>query len=251
MHILSKSIFEQRFAKVKNRFAPLAGLLTSLTLSLMASVSVTAAPVLTVVELYTSQGCSSCPPADKLISQLADEPNVLALSFHVDYWDYIGWKDPFALKKSTYRQRAYAERLVLPYVYTPQIIVGGSMDVVGSHTNEVRAHVQNMVNRTRSAPQINLTVVDRSTVALSPMSLTAPLEIWQIDYTPHSQTQVLLGENKGKRLTHRNSVRAFERLGTWRGEGTQVRLKNLSSETSAILLQEANSGPIRAAFVVK
>src|SRR3546814_16619660 len=86
-----------------------------------------------VVELFTSQGCSSCPPADALLVELAREPSILALSFHVDYWDYIGWEDPFAEAQYTERQRDYVDRLGLRYVYTPQMVIDGRHNAVGSN----------------------------------------------------------------------------------------------------------------------
>ncbi|HEV8025928.1 MAG TPA: DUF1223 domain-containing protein, partial [Stellaceae bacterium] len=88
------------------------------------------APV--VVELFTSQGCSTCPPADAYLGELASRPGVIALAFHVDYWNYIGWTDPFASKAATDRQRSYAKQLGLRYVYTPQMVINGTMEGVGS-----------------------------------------------------------------------------------------------------------------------
>ena len=230
----------------------LIGATATLTLALIAPVlDVQATEPLTVVELYTSQGCSSCPPADVLLGELAGKPNVLALSFHVDYWDYIGWKDPFALKKATQRQRAYAEQLQLRYVYTPQIIVGGKLEVVGSQRKEVRECLQEVSTKIDQTDQIALKKLNDDTVSLPATKLDRPLEIWQVDYTPLSQTQVLRGENRGKKLNHHNSVRAFERIAIWNGDALTLKLKARNYEASALLLQEQKSGPIRAALIVK
>ena len=100
---------------------------------------------LNVVELFTSQGCSSCPPADALLADLADRDDVLALSFHVDYWDYIGWKDPFASPQYTQRQRVYSQVFGKRYVYTPQMVVNGSFEMTGSD----RAGVLKRIRRRR------------------------------------------------------------------------------------------------------
>jgi len=238
---------------MKSQYIPIfVGALATFSVGLMASAeSVHAAEPLTVVELYTSQGCSSCPPADVLLGELASKPNVLALSFHVDYWDYIGWKDPYALKKSTKRQRTYAEQLELRYVYTPQIIVGGKLEVVGSHRKEVRACLQNVANKVDQSDQIDLVKTSDNTVSLPATKLDQPLEIWKVDYTPFSQTEILRGENKGKKLDYYNSVRAFERIAVWRGDAITLKFEDGDYEASALLVQEQKNGPIRAALVVK
>ena len=119
------------------------GMKRVLLLGLVWGMAVVGGPAraLTVVELFTSQGCSSCPPADALLGELATRDGILALSRHVGYWDYIGWKDPFALPANTERQRVYARRLGLPYVYTPQIVAQGATQAVGSQRDSVgRAH---------------------------------------------------------------------------------------------------------------
>lgn len=245
--------------KLLNKTAPVTALATALA-ALTVCANLYAAPQkppvasdqnqLTVVELYTSQGCSSCPPADALLGELANQPNILALSFHVDYWDYIGWKDPYALKSGTKRQRTYAEQLALRYVYTPQIIVGGSLEVVGSNRKEVRNCLKAVNTKIDQAPQIQVKKLNATTVQLPQTGLTKPLEIWHVHYTPYTQNNVLRGENRGKKLSHHNSVRAFEKVGVWRGNATTLKLSDKKYEAAAILLQEQKSGPIRAALVL-
>src|SRR5215831_8685962 len=108
-----------------------------------------------VVELFTSQGCSSCPPADALLGELSKRSDVLALGFHVDYWDYIGWKDPYASKLATKRQRQYAESFKLSFVYTPQMIINGDAESVGSD----RAGVEAAVEKAKTRPAVHPTLV--------------------------------------------------------------------------------------------
>jgi len=242
-----------------HKTAVVAGLAVGLA-AVFATTSLQAAPLapsqiktetpLTVVELYTSQGCSSCPPADTLLGELANQPNILALSFHVDYWDYIGWKDPYALKSGTERQRTYAEQLALRYVYTPQIIVGGSLEVVGSNRKEVRNCLKAINTKVDQPEQVQVKKLNGTTVELPQMGLENPLDIWYVHYTPYTQTKVLRGENRGKNLMHRNSVRALEKVGVWRGNATTLKLSDKKYEAAAILLQEQKSGPIRAALVL-
>jgi len=124
-------------------------LLSSIAGSVAARGAEPAAVSPVVVELFTSQGCSSCPPADALLAELTGRPDVVALSFHVDYWDYIGWKDPYASPQYTARQQRYTQALNLRYVYTPQIVVDGRADVVGSHRAEVLAAIETAAQRDR------------------------------------------------------------------------------------------------------
>src|SRR5215470_2470293 len=107
-----------------------------------------------VLELFTSQGCSSCPPADALLGELAQRPGIVALAFHVDYWDYIGWKDPYASPTNTQRQHDYAVALGLHMVYTPQMVVDGRTDVVGSE----RGDVETAIGRAAAGPKLAISI---------------------------------------------------------------------------------------------
>lgn len=110
-----------------------------------------------VVEFFTSQGCSSCPPADAYLAELAKRDDVIALSFHVDYWNYIGWSDPFLSREATERQRAYGRTMGKSYVYTPQVVVDGRAETVGSNRHEV----SNLINMAAAAPKVPIAVDHR------------------------------------------------------------------------------------------
>src|SRR5690348_4653604 len=112
-------------------------LLTSAFAGVLPIQTAIAAPRPIVVELFTSQGCSSCPPADALLNELAQRPDVVALGFHVDYWDYLGWKDPLSAPGSTQRQRDYARLLNQPTIYTPEMVIDGHLQLVGSDRTAV------------------------------------------------------------------------------------------------------------------
>ncbi|WP_375593302.1 DUF1223 domain-containing protein [Algihabitans albus] len=175
------------------------------------------APV--VVELYTSQGCSSCPPADALLAQLAQRDDVIALSLHVDYWDYIGWEDPFALGSLTERQRAYARHLDRRTVYTPQMVVDGIYDVIGSRARSV-ANAIEMARERATEVEVALS---QDGVRIG--SGTPPAEgaaVWLLLYDSWHETDVRRGENAGRQLGYAHVVRDYRRLGDWRGEETEL-----------------------------
>ncbi|HLJ64950.1 MAG TPA: DUF1223 domain-containing protein, partial [Stellaceae bacterium] len=127
---------------------------------LLAAATLAATPTLThagdkppvVVELFTSQGCNSCPPADAYLGELAARPDVLALSFHVDYWDYIGWTDPYSSKQATQRQRAYSHQMALRYIYTPQMVVNGTSEGVGSERQTIERLITSAAARPPRTP---------------------------------------------------------------------------------------------------
>jgi hypothetical protein len=203
----------------------------------------------TVVELFTSQGCSSCPPADAFLGELAKRPDVLALSEHVDYWDYLGWKDPFASRENTQRQRAYARRLGLGYVFTPQIVVQGMGQIAGTD----RDGVLQLITRTKDLPLVPVNVnraADGTLVArLGQTTLPGAVDVWLVSFDPKQSTAVHRGENGGRQIQNYNVVRGFTRLAMWNGEPTSLPILPATDggETWAILLQQTEHGRILGA----
>lgn len=207
-----------------------------------------------VVELFTSQGCSSCPPADELLAELAKDPGVLALSFHVDYWDYIGWKDPFAAAQYTERQRDYAATLGLRYVYTPQMVIDGRHDVVGSKRREVTRAVED-ASATVPAVEVTLEAADGGRAVLS--AGTPPSEeatVWLVTFDDGHDTPVARGENRGRALHNSNVVRELTALGAWSGTAKTFALDFAKAKAEgrggcAVIVQQGRGGPIVGAAV--
>ncbi len=173
-----------------------------------------------VLELFTSQGCSSCPAADKLVGEFARDPNVIVLTLAVDYWDYLGWKDTLALKGHVHRQRAYAKARGDRNVYTPQVVVNGISHVLGSD----RVAIEQTIRETRAhgaSPlrvPVRLTVTDETlTVELSASDAGKQAEIWLCPLTRAVPVEIARGENKGKVVTYTNVVRRWVRLGEYNG----------------------------------
>jgi hypothetical protein len=205
---------------------------------------------LTVVELFTSQGCSSCPPADAFLGELAKRPDVLALSEHVDYWDYLGWKDPFASSENTQRQRAYARRLGLSYVYTPQMVVQGMGQIAGADREGVLA----LVARAKDLPlvpvDVNRTGEGAMVARLGSTTLPAAVHVLLVRFDPKHSTTVARGENGGRQVQNYNVVRGFTHLAMWNGEPTSLPVLAATQgvgETWAILLQQTDGGRILGA----
>ncbi len=207
------------------------------------------APPPTVVELFTSQGCSSCPPADAYLGKLAGRPDVLALGFHVDYWDYIGWKDTFASPEFTLRQRGYAEALGQRYVYTPQMVVDGMGHATGSRVGDV----ERLIAARRDAPKVRVRLVGepggRLTVSIGSGQADRPADVWFVTFNRRHSTEVARGENRGRRLTEYNIVRSVRRLGGWDGTAKQftVALGEVDEDACAVLVQAAGLGEILGA----
>ncbi len=202
----------------KPKATTLAAVVVALALS---SAQAADAPPPTVVELFTSQGCSSCPPADKFLGELAERPDLLALSIHVDYWDYIGWKDPFASPDNTKRQRDYAQALKLRYVYTPQMVIQGASHATGSD----RSSVLRRVTEAQAMPRLPVTVRHADgrievTVAGADKEMNGVDEaaIWLVVFDRQHETAIKRGENGGRTLKYYNVVRNMMQVGTWTGE---------------------------------
>lgn len=219
-----------------------------------AAVADDAAPV--VVELYTSEGCNSCPPADKFLGELVERPGVLALAFHVDYWDYLGWTDRFASPDYTQRQRAYARALGSPMVYTPQAIVDGSAHIVGSD----RGGLDGLIEQAEA--EVPVTTIDLAWTAEGNLEVTIPAAaydgdatVWFVRYDDEGVSEVTAGENAGKTLRHVNIVRELKAIGMWNGAAFSAVLPAEAVRPAdgamdfgcAIIVQPEGLGPILAA----
>ncbi len=203
-----------------------------------------AAP-LTVVELFQSQGCSSCPPANANVNALiAKDPNILALSFAVTYWDQLGWKDRFGSAAYTQRQHDYANGLGHDNVWTPQVIVNGRADTTGTRPGEIEKVIAKAPRVTGPA----LTLLPGSVrIAAAPAKGAA--DVWLVRYDPRTiDVAVKAGENSGRTLPHRNIVRELTRLGRWSGSAASFTYAAAAPGlATAILVQAPGGGPILAA----
>jgi hypothetical protein len=195
----------------------------ALSFAIIASAMLTSVAALAgprgVIELFTSQGCSSCPPADKLAGELARDPSLIVMSLAVDYWDYLGWKDTLALPGHTNRQRAYSRARGDREVYTPQVVVNGVAHVLGSD----KAAIDSALAKTGKKPGM-LTLPVNLSVSGNQISVSVPAakdatsgEIWLCPITRSVPIEVARGENSGHTLTYHNVVRRWVKLGDWTG----------------------------------
>jgi hypothetical protein len=212
-----------------------------------------------VVELYTSQGCSSCPPADALLGQLASRPDLLAISLPITYWDMLGWKDTLASPANTARQKAYARVMGRGGIYTPQIIVDGLTDVVGSRTAEVKSAIA-----AREADMTTVPVLLKPdghkvhvSIGAGKLGKTADATVWVFHILSSSTVAIGKGENKGRTLTYRNVVRDLKPAGVWKGEALALDLPRHAPadpphDALAVVVQQGGYGRvIGAAFIAR
>lgn len=182
-----------------------------------------------VVELFTSQGCSSCPPADEALARLAASEDLVALTFAVDYWDYLGWKDTFAKPEFTKRQRGYATGRGDNSVYTPQAVINGRADVLGSDEQAIRATLQALRSKGEGLP-IDITARikgDRIVVEVPAGPPPAPgsmAGLWIAAYRQPEPVEIAVGENKGRKVVYTNVVERWQVLGMWNGQAMTVEL---------------------------
>jgi len=213
-----------------------------------------ASPV--VVELFTSQGCSSCPPADSFLGELAQRADVLALAFHVDYWNYIGWTDPFASKLATQRQRDYSQRLALRYVYTPQMVVNGVAEGVGAEPETIDPLIKAAAadDAPRAITMLGRAANGHLTVHIEAGTPPEPASIWLVGFDREHTTRVLHGENQGRTLKDYQVVRSFREIGTWNGAALDLDVAGdvVSGDGSvAVLVQLRGTGRIIGAATLK
>jgi len=184
---------------------------------------VTAGETRAVVELFTSQGCSSCPAADRLLGQLRQDPTIVALSLPVDYWDYLGWKDTLALHGHTLRQQAYAQARGDREVYTPQVVVNGVVHALGSDKEAIETAIAKTRAESRADDKpltvpVTLNVADgKLTVKVAEAADGGRGEIWMCPYASKIPVTVERGENRGHTLTYYDVVRRWVKLGNWTG----------------------------------
>ncbi len=214
--------------------------------ALVAAPALRAAPArLVVAELFTSQGCSSCPPADALLTELADgAPEVLPLAFHVTYWDRLGWRDPFSLQAATERQRQYSALWHADEIYTPQLVVNGRSGVVGSD----RSAVRDALAAAAGVPALPIRLRrDGSDAVIDMPQGTGAASILLVGYDARHRTMIGRGENGGRTLTESNIVRGFDTVGHWDGSGAQLRRPLPQGERWAVLLQSPTGEIVGAA----
>lgn len=217
--------------------------------------SVSSRPITAVIELFTSQGCSSCPAADALLKDIAaSHKDVMALSLPVDIWDYIGWKDTLATPKNSERQRAYSRLLGSGPVYTPQMVVNGVAQAIGSNAAEVdaaiakaKAAVDNKHVPVRLSPHRNSVII--SIGDAPPGAEVRESTIWLAVVQKSVTVPIQRGENAGETLTYHNVVRELTPIGAWSGKAATIQLlrsafMRMDIEDIIVLIQEADYGPI-------
>ncbi len=229
--------------------------------ALVASVPACAAEPRAVLELFTSQGCSSCPPADKLLGEFSKDPTLIPLTLAIDTWDYLGWKDTLALAGHGVRQRAYSHMRGDREVYTPQAVVNGSVQALGSD----RAAIERAIAQSRKNPE-TLSLPLALTVANGRLTVTAPsaktgdadAEVWLCPLTKTVEVAIGRGENSGHSITYHNVVRRWTKLGVWDGKAASWSIpvadfKTAGVDAAAVMLQRgsrADPGPMLGAALV-
>ncbi len=212
-----------------------------------------------LVELYTSQGCSSCPPADKFAGVLKEKKGVIVLTLPVTYWDRLGWKDSLASPKFTARQRAYARAMGERQVYTPQMVIDGKVHAVGSSRRKVYRLIEerlaeNKGVKTPATPRVEILLAQTkqgATLSIPAQKTKKPLRLWRVDFLQKKSVAIGRGENSGRTITYYNVARKLTPLRWWRGEALTQKLKPLAgSDGIAIFLQEKNVGAVLASTAV-
>jgi hypothetical protein len=252
-------IMQQAYARIAIAVLALAAGLAALAVGAIAQDGTPSAisrpgPPRAVIELYTSQGCADCPAADALLRQYLDKENVVGLTFPVDYWDYLGWNDTLAVPRNADRQRAYAQRLGTGTVYTPQAIINGAAEVLGSSKSEIERAI-NATSTALASSRVPLHFWHYGAAIIIETG-SAPRDaepkestIWLAVVQKTVNVTVKGGENKGKTLTFYNVVRELTPVGLWNGKPATIRLARAAimrpeSEDLIVLIQEPDSGPI-------
>jgi len=201
----------------------------------------TARPV--VIELFTSQGCNSCPPAEEILGEYVNKPNALILAFHVDYWDYLGWQDPFALPVSAQRQRGYVQALRLNSAVTPQSVIDGRASIAGADRQRLAAAL-----RQKQSGISPLLSRSGDTLSITLPESNAQYDVHLVSYQYEAATKVPHGENAGHILREHNIVRRFRTLSRWDGHAKTIDASlvdnPMGANRVAVIVQEPNQGAI-------
>jgi hypothetical protein len=217
---------------------------------MVATICPAAAEPRAVLELFTSQGCSSCPPADKIIGELASDPSVIALSMPIDYWDYLGWKDTLADARFSARQKAYSQMRGDRDVYTPQVVVNGAAQVVGSDRSSIDGAISDTRKgaRVMSVP-VSMTLdgkqIKVSVAAAGQNAAPTHGEVWICSVSRSVPIAISRGENRGQQVTYHNVVRNILKVGDWTGAAGSwsVPLENISRDgvdAAVVYVQDGN-----------
>lgn len=201
-----------------------------------------------VIELFTSQGCSSCPPADAFLAEIADNPDIVALSLHVDYWDYLGWSDVFAKPEHTRRQISYREKSRARSVYTPQMVVNGQEFLVGSRKRKVMEKVEAHQSAGSQSEVVLRRVNGKLEATITPSAATGGGVVWLITYDHPKKVAIGRGENGGRNIVYHNVVTSWMRLGDWSGSAQVLSAPMPSMGRGvAVIVQDGEVGPVLGA----
>ncbi|HEX3429722.1 MAG TPA: DUF1223 domain-containing protein [Rhizomicrobium sp.] len=204
-------------------------------------------PNLTVVELFQSQGCSSCPPANANVTALSERPDLLTLSFGVTYWDHLGWRDTFATEQYTNRQWDYARTFRRHQVFTPEVVVNGRADVSGLNRGALEALIRREAAPGNGPP---VSIANGAVLVGDANGTAGRADVWLVRYDPNiEQVAIARGENEGRTLPHKNVVKELLNLGRWSGtpESFAIPPATQAGLRDAIIVQEGRGGPIIAA----
>ena len=202
-----------------------------------------------VVELFTSQGCSSCPPADEILRELSVEDGVIVLGWHVDYWDYLGWKDEFSSPENTERQKGYRDRWNLRTLYTPQAVINGEAQIVGSNERKIRMYVDLFQAETPLLEIALSTSGDTANITVSALTARLPAaDIFLVRIIPEATTSIPRGENAGRTIDYVNVVEEMTWIANWNGRNdVTVRTSIMGDSKYVVLVQAKDFGPVLGA----
>jgi hypothetical protein len=235
-----------RFSNFTSRFLGQFALLGGLAVLTPGGALAAERPV--VVELFTSQGCSSCPPANAFLNELSKQrSDVLALAFHVTYWDYLGWKDPFSLPVATDRQAQYGRRFG-DGSYTPEIVVDGAAGLVGSYRDEVNSAIAKARTQNVTAAEVHLVARDGN-ASVDIGAGKGAARVMLVGFDREHVTAIGRGENRGRTMAEANIVRSFRPIGQWNGAPVHLEERLPDGEQVAVILESADGRIVGASRV--